>query len=92
MTDETPYKQRLPIDATPSGHAMRGAIRREHTGTAPVHCPACGSLLRWGEYTTLITLGPGADPEARALARKGEPYLAVAIEVHWECATGGGEP
>ena len=51
-------------------------------------CPACRVPFVAGDFTTLITLGPGADPEERAKAAEGRAYNAVALEVHWSCATG----
>lgn len=51
-------------------------------------CPACKEAFAPGDYTTLITLGPGGDPEARDRAREGRAYNAVALEVHYACATG----
>lgn len=61
----------------PAGHPSIG-----HT------CPACGKAFAEGDYTTLIALGPGDDPEAQARARDGRPYNAVAAEVHYACGTG----
>jgi hypothetical protein len=52
------------------------------------HCPACHQDFVAGEYTTLIPLGPGDDPDARRAAREHRAYNAVALEVHWACATG----
>jgi hypothetical protein len=51
-------------------------------------CPACHEVFAAGDYTTLITLGPGKDPEAQERAREGRVYTAVAVEVHYTCATG----
>lgn len=51
-------------------------------------CPACGKPFKKGDYTTLIALGPGESPEAQKAARDGLAYNAVAVEVHWLCATG----
>jgi hypothetical protein len=51
-------------------------------------CQACSQALAAGDFTTLVLLGPGDDETARARARAGRPYNAVAIEVHWSCATG----
>lgn len=51
-------------------------------------CPACHVALAAGDYTALVALGPGADPHAQTLARRGRAYNAVAVEVHWVCATG----
>lgn len=51
-------------------------------------CPACSVEFVEGDWTTLVTLGPGADPEAQKRAREGRAYNAVAAEVHWTCATG----
>lgn len=60
----------------------------------PIHpsvgnpCPACGAPFKAGDYTTLVGLGPGSDPHEQEHARQGRPYTAVAVEVHWTCATG----
>jgi len=51
-------------------------------------CPACHMAFKEGDYTCLVMLGPGDNLEARALARAGRPYTAVAVEVHWGCGTG----
>jgi len=51
-------------------------------------CPACAKPFKPGDYTTLIALGPGDDPEAQKRCREGRPYNAIAKEVHWACATG----
>ena len=51
-------------------------------------CPACSALFKEGDYTTLIALGPGDDPEAQKLARECRSYNAVVVEVHYKCATG----
>jgi hypothetical protein len=59
----------------------------EHPGVGAL-CPACRQPIRAGDYTTLVALGPGDDPEEREAARAGRFYNAVALEVHWACATG----
>ena len=51
-------------------------------------CAACKELFRTGDYTALIPLGPGLNLEARRKCREGDDYTAVAIHVHWACATG----
>jgi hypothetical protein len=51
-------------------------------------CPICDDWIVAGEYSTLIALGPGDNPEARKRSRESRPYTAVAVEVHWSCATG----
>jgi hypothetical protein len=51
-------------------------------------CPACGKLFLPGDFTTLVALGPAADPEEQKKAREGVAYYAVAVECHWTCATG----
>lgn len=51
-------------------------------------CPACQTPFAAGDITTLITLGPGDDPDAQERARAGRAYNAVAVEVHYPCATG----
>ncbi len=49
-------------------------------------CPACLKMFVVGDFTALVPLGPGADPEAQEKARRGHPYNAVAAQVHWDCA------
>ena len=51
-------------------------------------CHACNQTFKEGEITTLVALGPGDDPEARRLCREGNTYNAIAIPIHWSCATG----
>ncbi len=51
-------------------------------------CPACHVPFVAGDFTTLIELGPGADPDARSRARAGRAYNAIVLEVHYACATG----
>ena len=51
-------------------------------------CPACKVAFKEGDYTTLVALGPGDDPEAQQLAKEGMEYSAVALEVHYDCADG----
>lgn len=53
-----------------------------------VKCPACCEPFKKGDYTTLVELGPGDDPEERLKCRNGRSYTAVASEVHYACATG----
>lgn len=55
-------------------------------------CYLCKEPLATGEYTTLVGLGPGADPEARRRCAEGRPYNALAIEIHWGCGTGLPDP
>jgi hypothetical protein len=56
--------------------------------TVGKECPACDKPFEEGDYTTLVTLGPGDDKEQQEKCREGRPYNAVASEVHWECAGG----
>jgi hypothetical protein len=56
--------------------------------TVGAPCPACQRPLDAGDYTTCVALGPGDDAEQRAKAREGRWYTAVAVELHWACATG----
>lgn len=51
-------------------------------------CLACGEPMAVGDLTTLVALGPGGDPESRRRAAQGRWYNAVAVEIHWACATG----
>lgn len=54
-------------------------------------CPACDEPFQEGQYVTLVPLGPGSSEEGRQRAREGRPYNAVAVMVHWACATGDEE-
>jgi len=52
-------------------------------------CVACGVPFVAGDFTVGIPLGPGrGDVEKREKCRQGGWYNAVAVEVHWACATG----
>ena len=51
-------------------------------------CPACRVAFVEGDFTTLVALGPGSDPESRQRARQGRAYNAIALQVHYACATG----
>ena len=51
-------------------------------------CPACNRKFKVGDYTTLVVLGPGNSKENQKKARNGQAYNAIAVEVHWPCATG----
>lgn len=60
----------------------------EQDAIAGRRCPACHNPFQPGEYTTLIALGPGDDPESQERCQNGRTYNAVAVEVHYACATG----
>jgi hypothetical protein len=65
---------------------MGGAVL---TGRQPLpRCRACEEWIDDGQAYTLISLGPGADPAKRKLARDGGAYEHVKAPVHWACATG----
>lgn len=49
-------------------------------------CQACKKPFIVGDYTTLVPLGPGDDPDEQRKAKDGQPYNAVAVEVHYSCA------
>lgn len=51
-------------------------------------CPACNKRFHAGDFVTLVSLGPGDDPEERARARAGRHFNGIALPVHWACATG----
>jgi len=57
-----------------------------------VFCPGCQQPFKAGDYTTLVAIGPGDDPDARRHARKGRAFNAIAVEAHWDCVTGGADP
>ncbi len=68
-------------------HRKMGPKKADHPSVGE-RCPACNVPFKAGDFTTLVTLGPGADPEVQEKAAAGRPYSAVAAEVHYSCATG----
>jgi hypothetical protein len=60
--------------------------RKEGSPALGKLCLACGKPFVVGDFGALIALGPGGNPEARELAKKGERYTAVAVEIHFDCA------
>lgn len=65
--------------------------KKEDSPTLGRCCPICNHYLLIGDYTTLIPLGPGEDPQERRKCRLGQFYNAIAIEAHYDCVTGGPE-
>lgn len=51
-------------------------------------CTACHVKFKEGDFTTLISLGPSNNSEEQEKARQGRAYNAVAVEIHYACATG----
>ncbi len=64
-----------------------GPKKHDHPSIGEL-CKACAKAFQEGDYTALVPLGPADDLGAREAARAGHPYNAVAVEVHWACATG----
>jgi hypothetical protein len=60
--------------------------------TIGIGCACCDDPFEAGDYTAIIPLGPGPDPEAQEAHRTGQPYAAIAVEVHWYCAGGTEDP
>lgn len=57
--------------------------------TAPVsRCAACQVFLAEGDEITMMPLGPGPDKQQRELCADSLSYQAVAVPLHWTCATG----
>ncbi len=59
-----------------------------HHPSIGVKCLACHEPFIEGDYTTLVSLGPGGDPEEQKKARNGRHYNSVGVEIHYTCATG----
>jgi hypothetical protein len=53
-----------------------------------VPCLACGERMLVGQYIALIPLGCGDDEDYRERAREKRWTNAVAVPVHYACATG----
>lgn len=73
----------MPIE--PSGKRYQIAEGNPALGLS---CPGCWRQFQVGEFAALIAIGPGADQDERRKAAAGLPYSAVAVPVHWVCATG----
>lgn len=56
-----------------------------------IECLACHQPFVAGDYTTLVTLGPGDNEDAQQRRDQGRPYNAIALEIHWACSTQAGE-
>lgn len=69
------------------GQSAFGPKQEDHPSVGRP-CPACKVPFAAGDYTTLVALGPGDDPEARERAVAGRVYNAVAVEVHFACVVG----
>jgi hypothetical protein len=72
----------------PNDLTKMGPLAANHPMVDEQECAACKYAFEEGDYVTLVPVGPGADPEARAAAREGRAYAGVAVPVHWSCATG----
>lgn len=70
----------------PTDHLVVG--HDENGERVKLTCPGCHRGFNAGDYVTLRVLGPGADPDAQEAARRGDAYNAVAVPMHWKCATG----
>ena len=57
-------------------------------GSASIPCIACENLILPGQYFTSVPVGCGADPSARANARRKLPFRVVFRHVHWACFLG----
>ena len=64
-----------------------GPKRADHPSVGE-KCPGCNQSFKEGDFTTLVVIGPGDDPEAQRKHREGGWYNALAIEAHWACVTG----
>lgn len=56
--------------------------------TLGVECPLCHEPIDLGQTFTVALLGPGGDPDNQLLARTGQPFQPVGLELHWACVTG----
>jgi hypothetical protein len=65
-----------------------GPKAKDFDGKTVPPCAACNQPFKAGDYSTLVAIGPGDDPEVQAACLKGRPYNAVAVEAHWACVTG----
>lgn len=67
---------------------MKYGPKKEDSPSLGKACPACDKPFVVGDYTTLVALGPGDDPESQMKCVLGRPYNAVALEIHYTCAYG----
>lgn len=65
-----------------------GPLIADHSAIGE-ECLLCEKTFQAGDATTLVPLGPGYDDqEEREKCASGRYYNAIAILVHWSCATG----
>lgn len=76
---------------THNGSPKIGPKPADHP-TVGYECPACHGLLEEGQFTTVLFVGPGGDPEARQACLDKKPFTPVALEFHWACVTGELDP
>jgi hypothetical protein len=65
-----------------------GPLKAGHWLLQHGDCPGCQMPFIEGDHVTLIPIGPGGDLDERDRAASGRAFNAVAIAVHWTCATG----
>ena len=63
-------------------------LKEGHPLTKGEKCPACQKGFEGNQAITLVSIGPGDDPEGMQACREGRVYNAVAIPAHWWCVTG----
>lgn len=64
-----------------------GPMSEDHPAVG-TECAACRQEFLAGDWTCLVPLGPGDDPEARRAAWADRVYTGVAAHCHWACVTG----
>lgn len=67
---------------------LRGIRKLSSGGQENLYCRACEKPIEKNSDVALIALGPGDSEENMEKCEQGRPYNAVAIQVHWSCATG----
>lgn len=82
-----PRSEGITALGAPRHYYVLGPKRADHPTVGCV-CLACGQMFREGDYTTMIALGPGSDPQAKLAMLAGSNYIAQGLELHYTCVTG----
>jgi hypothetical protein len=82
-----PRSEGITVIGAPRHYLVLGPKKPDHPTIGAV-CLACGRMLREGDYTTMVALGPGPDPQTKLACLAGKPYAAQGLELHYTCVTG----
>ncbi|MDQ1584517.1 MAG: hypothetical protein QOF36_2571 [Microbacteriaceae bacterium] len=87
MVHVIPRSEGITVIGAPRHYLVLGPKKADHPTIGAI-CLACGQMFEEGQYTTMIALGPGTDPQAKLACLAGKTYPAQGLELHYTCVTG----